>query len=338
MPINTDLYYSDYRITINGKSYGYGSNTEVLSVTVTESINQADMFLIRLREHNAKAGRFSGGEFRWLDDAAIDEGNKVEIELGYRNNRGVRLKGRITGIDVSLTESGAITVTIRGLNGFLLLQRTHRRKPFESKTDSDIVREIAGEVGLSVDADDTRVQHALVSPGGASYAEFLLERARRVNFEVAVKDETLIFKRPEYLVHPQPSLTLTWGENIRNLDLNTSTAGLPSEIEVRNAHTGYGGTKQAIAASIAANQGSPRLGKTFGPLLAQNHLGKSSLLSDDQSIPTQAEAKDVATAEMERRAIDFISGEGSCIGNPDLLSRKVIKLDRLGKRFSGTYT
>ena len=45
----------------------------------------------------------------------------------------------------------------------------------------------------------------------------------------------------------------------------------------------------------------------------------------------------VARAELERRDLDYITAHGSCMGNPQLVSRIVIELKRLGAKLSGRY-
>jgi phage protein D len=335
--VSTEFYVPDFQISVSGETFRFGSNVDVLSVTITETINQADTFQLTVREHNPKPERFAGSELRWLDSTVFDEGNKIDIELGYQGNRGIALSGQISGLNVSFPESGAPTLTVRGQSHYKKLQRRHRRKPFESKTDSGIAREIAADLGLDADVDETDVEHLLVSTQGKSYADFLQDRAQRLNYEVAVKGNTLIFKRPTYLVSARASLTLIWGENLRSFTPNTAPSNMPSRVDVRNTQTGQGGGKEALAGSTTAAQYTPRLGSTSGPERAQQRFGESVVLASDQRVTSQAEATAVSRAEMERRALGAVSGKGSCIGNPELVSRTVIELQRLGKRFSGLY-
>ena len=52
---------------------------------------------------------------------------------------------------------------------------------------------------------------------------------------------------------------------------------------------------------------------------------------------TQAEADQTALANLNRRAMSFITGEGVARGHTDLRSGTVIKIDGVGERFSGQY-
>jgi uncharacterized protein len=340
--VSTQFYVPDFQISVSGETFRFGSNVDVLSVTITETINQADTFQLTVREHNPKPERFASSELRWLDSHTFDECSRIEIELGYQGNRALKFRGEVRGMNVTFPESGAPTLTIRGLGDYARLIRQTRRKPFEAKTDSGIAREIAAAVGLGAVVDETDVEHPLVSTEAASYSAILLERAKRLNYEVAVKYDAaqgwaLIFKRPTYLSGARSIKTLIWGESLRSFTPNVSTSNLPSRVEVRNTQTAHGGGKEALAASTTADQVPPRLGRISGLGRAQNCSGKSEVLSMDQQVASQAEAKAVSKAEMERRALEYVTGHGSCIGDPQLVSRNVIRLERLGQRFSGPY-
>lgn len=337
MTIRTDFYVPDFEIIISGRSFRYGMNVDVVSVSITETINQADSFTFVVREHNPKPERFASGELTWLDSHTFDELNKIQVEVGYQGNRAIKLKGKITGMSASFPDNGAPTLTVRGLSDYDELFRHTRRKPFDDKTDSDIARELARDLGLSADVEEAQVKHALVSPEGATYAAILLERAARLNYEVKVTFDTLIFRRPTYLTDPSPTLTLTWGQDLRNFTPNVSTSKMVTRAEVRNTQTGEGGPKQALVGSVTASQIRPVLGAKGGLAESEKKFGANTLLMDEQRLSSQAEAAAIPRAELERRAIEYITGHGSCIGKPELISRTVVKLVGLGKRFSGSY-
>lgn len=344
MTVRTDTYAPDFRIEVNGQVFLHGmtadttgANVDIISVSITETINKPDSFSIAVREHNPEPGRFAGDKLTWLDHKVFDEESPVEIELGYRGNRGVKLIGRIKGMNVDFPESGAPTLKVRGLSLYDDLFRKTRRKPFDQKTDSQIASELAKDAGLQANVETTNVIHPLVSPEGATYAAFLQKRAQRLNFEVAVKQKALVFRRPTYLVDNAPALTLWWGRDLRSFTPDVATGKLVSQVEVRNTQTGQGGAKKPLVGRVTATQVPARLGAKSGLALSAEKFGLNTFYLDDQQVNSQEEAVTVARAELERRAIEYITGRGSCIGNPQLASRTVIHLKGLGSRFSGTY-
>lgn len=339
MTIEKNFYVPDFLITVDGAEFHYGLTTDIVSVSITETSNQADSFSITMREYYPNPQLLREGKLSWTDNKAFDEGKEIKIELGYQNNRGIKLKGYITGIGISFTENGSSTMTIRGYNLYHDLQRNRRLRPFDSKTDSGIALEIADALHWSAKVDRTDAEHPLVSPEGATYAAILEERAKRINYEVAVKEETLIFKRPGYLEIPPPSpaLELVWGQSLRSFSVDIKSNNMPSSVTVRNTQTCQGGEKKPLVSTVKAEEVSAVLGPTSGLKRAQGVWPENDVLLSDQRVAKPGEAKQVARAEMERRALDYITANGSCMGNPKLVSRTVISLTNLGPRCSGRY-
>lgn len=339
MTVATDTYVPSFRIN-DEDALTFGQATDVLSISITETINQADSFSMTMREHYPDPELLRRGKVAWIDNTDFEEGAKIKIAVGYLKDlkeRGVKLDGYITGIAISFAEDGRSTLTVRGYSKYLDLQRNRRRQPFESNTYSGIVREIAGLLGLTAEVDDADVEHPILSPNGSTYASILEECAKRLNFEVAVKEGRLIFKRPAYLEDSSPALEFIWGQSLRSFSVDMTTTNMASTVTVRNTQTGQGGTKKPLVGTATTRDVPARLGTTSGLELAQRVWKRNDVSLSDQHLSKPGEAKQVAKADMERRALEYITGRGSCIGTPQLRSRTVIKLSNLGPRCTGKY-
>jgi uncharacterized protein len=335
-------YVPSFRIVIGGTELQHGSTVDVLSVSVTETMNQADSFTFTVRDRHPTPGRlFAGGdELHWMDSGAFDEGNEVEIYMGYMEDMPLMLRGEITAVSPNFPGSGPPTLTIQGQTLYHRLQRARRREPFEAASDSDIAQEIARAMDLKAEVDDTEVQHDLVSPNGATYASFLQERAGRLNYEVAVKDGTLYFQRRRYIENPTPALTLEWGKDLISFRLRLSLYNATTQVTVRGPQTSQGRGKDPLVGTAQAGDERAKMGDVTGGELALSafgSFGENNLLVEDHNISSAQEANDVALARLEGQALDFIIGQGACAGNPSLLSRQMIELKGLGRRYSGSY-
>ena len=86
-----------------------------------------------------------------------------------------------------------------------------------------------------------------------------------------------------------------------------------------------------------------KMGGKSGPEIAEAifkekwMLDQEPMLYENHDIENQEEANEVAKAQLEAKALDFITAQGSIIGTPSLKARSVIKLTGLGQRFSGPY-
>lgn len=344
IPVNTSRYVPDFVIKIDGQKLDMlckgseGIKLYMLSVSITETINQADSFTFTVGAHSKDLASFpTGRELACFDDERFNEDHKVEIALGYVDNLALKFLGQISATSCNFPQNGMPTLTVRGFSFYQQLQREHRRKAFDSNTDSGIARQIADELKLTAEVDETKVKHPLVSTKNESYAAILESRAARINYEVAVKGEKLIFKKPTYLVDTTPKLLpLTWGLDLLSFQPNLSTYNMPSKVEVLSAQTTWGGDKTAIRGVCTAQELQPKLGKKSGLERAKG-VGETQVLLEDSLVSSPEEAKAVAEAYCRKKMLGFITARGSSIGNPLLTARQVVEVKGLGERFSGKY-
>lgn len=341
-------YVPVWSIKINGKTLLDLSGTDpdrdiqfdMLAVSVTDTIERADSFSFHVTARGARSqqGQFaSGDQLQWMDGQIFKEGSEVAIEMGYGDDAAFRFLGEITAVSPQFSENQPPFLIVRGFSLYHRLQRRRRREPFVNITDSDIARELAKAVGLQAEVDETDIKNLLFSPANATFDAILRERAARLNYEVTVKQKILYFQQPRYLKQASPLLTLEWGSALRSFNLNLSTYNMPTEVVVEGSQTARGGKKQLVVGQAKAGQERGKLGTQTGPQLAERIFGKNAILWNDHNISNQQEAQKLAQAQLEAKALDFITGRGSCVGNPKLSARNVIELKGLGKRFSGNY-
>jgi phage protein D len=341
-PVKT--YAPDFLIKVWGTDIRRDLTVDVLSVSVTDTANQADSFSFTVRDRNPTPGGFAGGTtLEWLDSGLFDEGNEVEIRMGYVDNLSFVFVGDITAVSPSFPESGVPTLTVRGFSRYHLLQRTKRTKPFESSTVSGIAKEIAGIMGLKPEVDPVEFEHPYDANANLPYAEILKQRAAPINYEVAVKyvekaGHTLFFQKPcYYKKNPGPVMELRWGRDLRSFSPSLSTYDMATEVEVRASITSLGEGKTPLTRRAVAGAERFRMGDRTGPEIALSIFGDNAVLYPVHEVHNPAEAKEVAIAQLEMKSLDFISGQASIIGTPSLRARIMIKLTDLGRRFSGPY-
>ena len=100
---------------VNGTELRHGVTVDVLSLSITETFNQADTFNITVRDRHPETGRiFAGGdELQWMDSDVFDEGNEVEIHMGYMGDLHLMLVGEVTAASPSFPASGGISASLR---------------------------------------------------------------------------------------------------------------------------------------------------------------------------------------------------------------------------------
>jgi uncharacterized protein len=340
--INLQEYVPRYAITVGGQVLELGFSVDVQSVSVTDNANDADSFTFSVRDRypDPQRARFpGGGSLEWMDSRLLEEGADVTIEFGYRNGGMQKLIGIITTVSPSFPESGVPIIQIQGRSLYDRLNKQCTNKAFKAKTDSDVAREIAAlpEIGLSSRVDSTTVEHPLLSSESGTFANILRHRADRIGYELTVKERTLYFEQPRYLVDRGPALTLEWGRNLRSFAPTLSTYKKVTNVGVRSSQTSYAKGKDALEGSVGPGDERVKMGNESASEITMRLSGKNEIFLDDHSAVSQEEALLMARAKLEASSLDFISGSGACKGNPSLRARTILELKGLGKRFSGNY-
>ncbi len=332
-----EQYAPSFAIQVNGKDLR-NVGADVLSLTLTDTSDRADSFNFTVRDRHPDPGRFAAGaKLKWMDNPLFDEGAKVKIQMGYVNNLGLEFWGLITASAPSFPESGLPTLAVQGYSLYWMLEHERRGRPFESATDSGIAKESAAALKLKAQVDPTAAQHPLVLPNNATYSQLLKDRAQRIGYELVVKKDTLYFEKPRYLVQSSPALTLEWGKDLRSFSPRLSLYEMVTEVEVRSPQSSLGKGNTPLVGTAKAGEERCKMGAKTGSQIAQAAKIEKRVESPYHDAKDQQEAKEIALAQLETQSLQFISGSGSCIGNPKLTARSVIALKGLGQRFSGSY-
>ena len=298
MTVDTSTYVPDFLIIIEGEPFrpslslnpAFGGMLDVLAVSITESTDQSDQFSFRVRGRLPELERFPSGEnLLWVDDDLFRERNTVDIKMGYVGNRSLEFSGEITAISASFAASGLITLSVQGQGLYHRLHRGRQIEPFERTTDSHIVQQIAEQCRLEYKLDDTAIEHPTVSYEGMTFHAILQDRARRLGYEVAVKENTLFFQKPRYKVSQRADLDLTWGVDLISFNARIATNNMPTAYSARGTVTGHGGAKEAVGATVTAEDTPAFLANESGAQRA-SRFGQSHRLVRDHRVANAEDA------------------------------------------------
>jgi uncharacterized protein involved in type VI secretion and phage assembly len=311
---------SHISIKVDGSLVPDAAQSDALEVVVDYSLHLPSMFTIRLLSHDMK----------WLEDATFREGKKVEIFAGEPPVK--LMSGKIAGLEPAL-DTTAPALVVRGYDLSHNLYRGRHRRSFAQVTDSDLATRLAQESGLRPGTiDATREVHEYVFQNNQTNAEFLLERARRLGYELWVQDDALHFRKP---AAGGQSVTLAWGKELRDFRARLSTAEQVNEVEVRGWDPKK---KEAVVGRATTGQGAPAIGiGRPGSEVARQAWGEAKFCIVDQFVRSPAEADALAQATLDEMASAFVEAEGVCEGNTDLAPGKQVQIEGVGQRFSGTY-
>jgi phage protein D len=253
--------------------------------------------------------------------------------------------GEVTRISPEFPESGAPTVRVEGHTRLHWLRGSSKTRTFLDMADSDIARKIASELGLRADTERTRIKHPYIMQLNQTDLAFLVERARRIRYEVLVEDHKLIFRKAKD--GEQKRYTLVWGDPQRGWDpdrqilplqsvsLTMNTLGQANRVVVRGQHPK---TREGIVGQAGSGDEDPRGPGRPGPKVASEAFSRTTqTVVVDTPVASRDEAEQLARAIYNERALEFVTGSGSSMGTPELRAGRVVELLGLGPRFSGLY-
>ena len=318
-----------FEVKIDGSPLPTKAKAHLINITVDRQTDLPGMFILE----------FSGSdtqdeEIPWIDDESLFSiGNVVEVKLGYIDDLETIIVGEITSLEPEFSLDRLPSLTVRGYDRRHRLQRGRKTKTFLQQKDSDIAAQIARESGLSAQVEDSQVVHDYVLQANQTDRDFLQERARRIEYELVVEDKTLFF-RPVANAESE-ILTLSFKDDLLEFYPRLSSMGQVSEVAVRGWDLKE---KQAIVAQATTGDEVSKMGGSdIGAVIVEGAFGEAVKRMGDRPILTQAEADQLAKACFNSVVLTLITGEGSCRGRTDLQPSKVIKIEGIGKRFSGQY-
>lgn len=319
----------DFDIIINGSPLPIEAKAHVIGVTVDDDASLPSMFTLEFTGSDDQQK-----ETPWIDDQELFAvGHVVEVKMGYVDDLQTLIIGEVTGLEPEFAFDRLPSLMVRGYDRRHRLQRGRKTRTFVQQKDSDIASQIASDVGLTAQAEDSQIVHGYVLQANQTDMEFLQERARRIQYEVLVEDKTLFF-RPVSNAESE-ILVLTMNDELLEFYPRLSSVRQISEVRVRGWNPKD--KQEIVGEARTGDEVSTMGGENSGAALVESTFGAVVGMVGDRPVMTQAEADQLAKARFNNVALSLISGEGVCLGRTDLRPGKVTKIDGVGKRFSGLY-
>ncbi|MHC0066377.1 phage late control D family protein [Nostoc sp. UIC 10890] len=328
MPNDASLLNPNVKILVQSKPLATEIEADLVSALVSEDLEAPGMFELRLVTWDLLKQ-----EMTWVDNKVFDVGNEVEIQMGYEQELKTIMVGEITGLEPEYTQDVAPVLVVRGHDLRHRLLRGSHTKSFLKIKDSEIVSQIARTRGLTAKVTDTKVKLEYILQHNQTDWEFLKERAKRIGYEVAIDQKTLHFRPHENAT--EKVLTLTYGEDLQEFLPRLSTMNQVQQLEVKGWIAQE--KKEVSGKATVGKEGGTMGGLTSGSKAVKKAFGESSYTIVNQPLSSKEEADNMALGQFQDMAIAYITGEGTCQGNPNLRAGKVIEILGLGKRFSGLY-
>lgn len=325
MTVKTLLTVPAFKIEVDGKELPTDIMAAVESVRFEEEINMASMFVLKL-----SISDFEKGAWRFIELEDFKLGREVKLYMGMDSTVEM-VVGEITSLEPSFGEAFS-TIEIRGYDRLHRLRFGKKQRTFSDMKDSEVASRIAGDWGLSSKVDDSAITHPYLYQNNLSDLEFLLDRAKRIRYEVFVNDRTLYFRAAKE--NDAKSLILEYMIDFEDFSAKLSARYAGNEVRVQ----GWDFVNKKLISSTAkkGNEIAKMSAKELGTNMTETAFGSSSSAVVDEYLIDASEAEKVAIARYNANLVESVTGEGRGAGIPELRAGRTIEIKGIG-RFSGIY-
>jgi phage protein D len=236
-----------------------------------------------------------------------------------------------TGVVVSVrhfSKAGVDMIEILALDGMIKLAASRMTKFWEDSTDSDIVSAVLGDAGVDAGTvDSTSVSHKYVLQRNESNLAFLKRLAARNGFLLmGNQDGTVDFKKPQF---SGTAKELARGD-LLSLDYTVSHQEVPPNITVH----GWNYIDKEMVEGTASSGDVEAIGGGSDAVSETGSIWQDDMYLTELWVSDQGAAKDMAVAELNRRARSFVRGRGVVHGDGAIRAGTKVKLKEFATGFN----
>lgn len=311
----TSIEKVDFYISIDGSTIDPAMSAAVEMFEVDSTLHKPSMATITLYDP----------DLVYIDQSSIEPGKALVIQIGSPAKD--IFDGEIVEIEPEFTNQGA-RLLIRAFDRMHRLSHGDHTRSFQNVKVSDLVKKLAGEVGLQSAADATASVHPHLLQTNQTNLAFLQAHAAWLGMYLSVKQSTLQCKK----FASTTEATLEWNVDLTSFRPRLRGIAHMSKVTVKSWDVK---TKNVLVgqASTPTTDIMPKIGTVY-----KNHYSYSAeTLISDCRLETQDDATKLAQAELDRHTSQFIEADGSCYSNPAVLAGVTLNIRNVGTRFSGKY-
>ena len=293
-------------ILVNGKEV---PDEHFLSYTVDRDMFQPDMASIVLSNQ---------GDIYSTQKV----GDTIEVKVGDGGATSV-YKGEIVGIEPVYKGGEKSRILIRAMNKLHRLLRKRKSITFTDKSDQQILNQVVGDAGLSLDwKHETSITYKHVYQHNQTDLEFLRTRAARLGCHVWCDDSTVHVKQPELQSGEIATLNVDQQADavLHRLAPRLNSSAIINKVTVK----GWNPETKELITGDASVQGS-KLGSQTS-VAGSGSLGNEESFMVDHPIWSAEEAKALAKARLQDASLSYITGEAEVAGNPTFDLGKIVKV------------
>lgn len=279
-------------------------------------------------------GTSSGGVgFLYFDRSVLDFGKPFAVTAGADDTAAQLFSGRIMGLEANYPQTRPPELVVLAEDRLQDLRMTRRTRTFEDVSDEDVMQQIASQHSLRTDFDIDGPTYRVLAQVNQSDLAFLRDRARAVDAELWLADDTLHVQARGR--RDEGSIELTYGQGLIAFSVLADLAQQRSALTVSGWDVAaketieHEATASVIQSELNGFQGGGQVLETAVGIRAERMV---------HTVPfTLQEAQAQAEAQYRRMARRFVTGQGAAEGDGRIRVGAYVTMAGLGPLFNGRY-
>lgn len=275
---------------------------------------------------------YADNNFSTTDGTLFDPGSPIQISAGYQGaSENVLFKGSIVETGIELGSDSFVRTKIICKHDAVKLTLNRTDAMFTGKTDSQILTTILGNYsGFSPKVDSTSAVQEYMYQKMATDWDFILARASFNGFVITMDGTNLNIGSP--LFSGTELLTISLAESsIYSLEANISAEKQPAGVKAYAWDIKTQALINATAKDPSLNAQGSVTAKKLSTSLSQSTLNYTSLTP-----MVKEELQTWADSTLLQHRMCSLKGTVTFIGNGLIKTGGLIKLDEIGKKFTGS--
>jgi phage protein D len=280
-------------------------------------------------------GQYDFENSKWINDVGddIEPGLKLEVKGGYQERKTL-FYGYVDDYHFEYDEEGTPFIEVNGLDGLGYLMNMCDPIYGGQKKPKEIVETILKKSKSAGYAKSITVgslegfETQIVKDQQVDDWKFLQMMAERYGATCFAVGGELIFDT--VTAKTSPIITLTIGKSVRKFSKRISLAHQVGTVEVWGRDINEEAVKGSASSVTVGGSGKSAAEYVSG-------LKDAVLRERNEYVRTQKECETLAQHKLNRIAMGFVSGGGECIGLPELIPGRYIKIDGGDGNSNGSY-
>jgi Rhs element Vgr protein len=321
----TDISDPTLRFSIKTQGSPIKDYYPVVSVSITHELNKISYAEVELIDGTVESSDFPISE---SDD--MIPGNTIEITAGYGSDAEVSIFSGVIvkqSIRIGSDEPSHLIVTCKHKAVSMSFNKTEAQ--FTKKADSDIIKSIIGNYGLSATVDSTSPAQDISFQKLATDWDFILARADYYGYVVSFDGDKVVVGKPK--LDATAVLRIAFGESMLSFNGELNAERQPTALQISSWDIKNQALLNTSATEPTVNEQGNLSGKALSGKLQQKQLN----ITNNTPIG-QDDLKSWADGNLLRMRLAAIKGEVSFIGNSSVKPNTIIDLEGVGDRFNGS--